>query len=118
VRQAFSCWFPIKIAEVYSRSAGLTMPPYGKDGGSTRRSYTPNLYGVTTFSSAAKNLRQISMVYYRHELQDIYLAVSSLNSQYAALINSGSAHIPQVQSLPSIFGNGRYRTFPQAIASR
>lgn len=35
------------------------MPPYGKEGGSTRRSYTPNLYGATTSSSAAKNLPQI-----------------------------------------------------------
>lgn len=40
-----------------SRDVGHTMPPYGKEGGSTRRSYTPNLYGATTFSSAAKNLR-------------------------------------------------------------
>ena len=50
------------------------------------------------------------------QMRDTYLPVSSLNSQYAASINSGSAHTPHVQSLPSILGNGRYRTFPQAIA--
>lgn len=49
-------------------------------------------------------------------MRDTYLPVSSLNSQYAASISSGSAHTPHVQSLSSILGNGRYRTFPQAIA--
>ena len=34
----------------------LTMPPYGNEGGSTRRSYTPNWYGITSFSAAARNL--------------------------------------------------------------
>ena len=33
-----------------------TIPPYGKEGGSTSKSYTPNLYGVTISSSLAKNL--------------------------------------------------------------
>lgn len=32
------------------------MPPYGKDGGRTSTSYTPNLYGGTTVSSVARNL--------------------------------------------------------------
>jgi hypothetical protein len=34
----------------------LTMPPYGNEGGSTRMSYTPNWYGITSFSAAARNL--------------------------------------------------------------
>jgi hypothetical protein len=41
------------------------MPPYGKEGGSTSKSYTPNLYGVTTFSSATRNLQQILVFKYR-----------------------------------------------------
>jgi hypothetical protein len=35
----------------------FSIPPYGNDGGSTSRSYTPNRYDVTIFSSAARNLQ-------------------------------------------------------------
>ena len=67
----------------------LTIPPYGNEGGNTNKSYTPNLYGTTISSSVFK-----------------YLFVSSLNSQYAASISSGSAQMPLVQFLPSSLAKG------------
>ena len=44
--------------------------------------------------------------------------MSSLNSQYAASIVSGSAQTPLVQVLPSTLGRPRYRKFPTAMATR
>lgn len=44
--------------------------------------------------------------------------MSSLNSQYAASMSSGSAQTPLVQFLPSIFGKALYLAFPLAIAIR
>lgn len=41
----------------------LAIPPYGKAGGSTRRSYTPNLYGPTMASSVSRNLEKYIVRY-------------------------------------------------------
>lgn len=44
--------------------------------------------------------------------------MSSLNSQYAASMSSGSAQIPDVQFLPSTFGKALNLAFPLATAMR
>lgn len=44
--------------------------------------------------------------------------MSSLNSQYAASMVSGSAQTPLVQVLSSTLGRPRYRKFPAAMAMR
>jgi len=77
------------------------MPPYGKEGGKTSKSYTPKWYDDTMLSSFPRNL-----------------VVSSLNSQYAASSNSGSVQIPLVHFFPGSGGKGRKCMLPAATAIR
>lgn len=84
-----------------SNRASLTMPPYGKEGGKTSRSYIPNWYDDTILSSLSRNL-----------------VVSSLNSQYAASSNSGSVQMPLVHFLPGSGEKERKCMLPAAMAIR
>lgn len=66
VKQAFSYNHDVNfmsfLCQRYDKSKQMrTMPPYGKDGGRTSTSYTPNLYGGTIVSSIARKLPQKSI---------------------------------------------------------
>ena len=92
---------PLVISLFISNWASLTMPPYGKEGGKTSRSYIPNWYDDSMLSSLSRNL-----------------FVSSLNSQYAASSNSGSVQMPLVHFLPGSGGKERKCMLPAAMATR
>lgn len=57
-KQAFSCNGVRNFSAWSEKQCNTirTIPPYGKEGGSTSRSYTLNLYGGTISSSFARNL--------------------------------------------------------------
>lgn len=52
------------------------------------------------------------------KFEDIYLAVSRLNSQNEAAMSSGSDQTPDFHGFPSGTWNGWYSRFPAAIARR
>ena len=70
-----------------------------------RTSNTPNRYGGRIFSAVTKNLHKRDVQVKPRTGQTRWrrtdLPTSSLNSQYAASMSSGSAQIPMDQSLPS-----------------